>query len=70
MKIKDREKLFEELGKYFTDVSKLVLGGIVLSVIVNLPVHPWALLITGALATVLTGVTGFLFTYISFNKKQ
>lgn len=51
----------EQIGKYCLDVSKLVLGGSVISAIMKQDIHVWSIVFFGAIVVVIFAVTGFLF---------
>ncbi len=67
MKLKKRELLYQEAGKYFLDLSKLVFGGIILAEIMNLGINETAVFGIGALAVVILALFGF--HYYSKSKK-
>ena len=51
----------EQVGKYCLDVSKLVLGGTVISAIMKEDIHLWSVVLFGAAVVLIFAVTGFLF---------
>ena len=61
------KNLKKEIGKYFVDVSKLVVGGAVLSTVINMGALPKSrILISGlAIATVFA-----IFGFILLNEKE
>ncbi|MBQ9356804.1 MAG: ABC transporter permease [Prevotella sp.] len=67
MKLKKKELLYQEAGKYFLDLSKLVFGGIILAEIMNLNINDGAIFGIGGVAVV--GFALFGFHYYSKSKK-
>ena len=67
MKQKKKELLYQEAGKYFLDLSKLVFGGIILAEIMNLDIDGVAVFGVGGVAVV--GFALFGFHYYSKSKK-
>lgn len=67
MKLKKRELLYQEAGKYFLDLSKLVFGGIILAEIMNLGINETAVFGIGSIAVVILALFGF--HYYSKSKK-
>ena len=61
MKLKKRELLYQEAGKYFLDLSKLVFGGIILAEIMNLEINDEAMLIIGGVLVLVFGFIGYRF---------
>ena len=61
-----REKIWEQLGEYLIDISKLTFGGVVLSVILDISDNKPLVLIFGIFATIIIAVLGFLI----LNKKR
>ena len=60
----------KELGKYFVDISKLVLGGVVLATVLKIENFPKiVVIVTGILASLIFSILGFIIIKIS-NKKQ
>lgn len=60
MKKLDAE-LRKEIGKYFIDISKLVLGGVVLASVIKIEdISRIAILIVGILVTLITATIGFV----------
>jgi len=50
-----------EIGKYLLDVSKLVLGGVVLSTIFEIEdMSKWVILLVGFIITIFFAIIGFL----------
>jgi hypothetical protein len=71
MKRKTTELILLESGRYMLDMSKLVFGGVVLVVILQIEsLSNVVLLITGLLATVLTATFGMYLTSISQTNKK
>ncbi len=71
MNKKTRELVLIKSGDYMLDVSKLVFGGVVLVVILQIEsLSNIVLLITGMLATLLTAVFGMYLTSISQTNKK
>lgn len=60
-------KVKEKMGDYFLDISKLVLGGVILSSIVEEPINRWVLYCLGAFFLMLVG---FALISNSENKKK
>ena len=57
-----RKAVFEEIGKYFLDVSKLIFGGVILAGVMNLEVDKLVLFTIGGFAVLLSIIIGlFLF---------
>jgi hypothetical protein len=60
MKKLDNE-LRKEIGKYFIDISKLVLGGVVLASVIKIEdISRIAILLVGILVTLITATIGFI----------
>ena len=71
MNKKTKELVLIKSGEYMLDVSKLVFGGVVLVVILQIEsLSNVVLLITGLLATVLTATFGMYLTSISQTNKK
>ena len=72
MNKKTKELVLIKSGEYMLDLSKLVFGGIVLVVIMQIEsLSNRTLLVTGLLASVFTSVLGMLLvTFSQFNKKK
>ena len=71
MNKKTKELVLIKSGDYMLDVSKLVFGGVVLVVILQIEsLSNVVLLITGLLATLLTAVFGMYLTSISQTNKK
>ena len=51
----------EEIGKYCLDVSKLILGGVVIAAIMKQDIHLLSIVIFGSIAVVSFTLAGFLF---------
>ena len=56
----------KKLGDFFIDIAKLVFGGVVLSVILDLNIDKIAILSMGVLATTVLVILGF----VIYNKKK
>jgi hypothetical protein len=55
------KNLRKEIGKYFVDISKLVIGGAVLSTVIDMGVVPKSLiLITGVCIAISLAILGFI----------
>lgn len=52
--------LYEEVGKYLLDVSKLIFGGVILAGVMNLNVDKLVLFIVGGTSVVLSAILGFV----------
>ena len=61
MKKKKHELMYQEYGKYFLDMSKLIFGGVILAGIMNLGVNNALLLGSGFVVVVIFAVIGFGF---------
>lgn len=61
MKLKKRELMMQESGKYCLDMSKLIFGGVILAGIMNLGVDNVYLLGIGGLIVVFLMIIGFVF---------
>ena len=71
MNKKTKELVLIKSGDYMLDMSKLVFGGIVLVVILQIEsLSNIVLLVTGMLATLLTAVFGMYLTSISQTNKK
>ena len=53
-----RKAVYEETGKYFLDVSKLIFGGVILAGVMNLEMDKFVLFSIGGFTVVLTIVVG------------
>ena len=53
-----RKAVFEEIGKYFLDVSKLIFGGVILAGVMNLEVDKIVLFSIGGFAVIFTILVG------------
>ncbi len=58
MKPSQREKLFNEFGKYCLDLSKLVFGGVILAGIMQLNINQLWLFILGDIGSLLLMIAG------------
>lgn len=63
-------KVKEKMGDYFLDISKLVLGGVILSSIVEEPINRWVLYCLGAFFAFFLMLVGFALISNSENKKK
>ena len=71
MNKKTRELVLIKSGEYMLDMSKLVFGGIVLVVIMQIEnMSNQILLITGSIAVALTAILGLFFTSKSQSNKK
>ncbi|MBP3246856.1 MAG: ABC transporter permease [Prevotella sp.] len=61
MKLKKRELMMQETGKYCLDLSKLIFGGVILGSIMNLGVDSIYLFGVGGVWVVLLSIIGFVF---------
>jgi uncharacterized membrane protein YraQ (UPF0718 family) len=61
MKLKKRELMMQESGKYCLDMSKLIFGGVILAGIMNLEVDRIFLLGVGGLLVLFLMMLGFVF---------
>lgn len=57
---KTKHKLYLEISKYSLDVSKLIVGGVILSGIMGLSIDKNALIVFGVIAALLSGLFGLL----------
>lgn len=57
---KDKKTFGEQLGEYLVDVSKLIFGGVVLSMILEISHNKPVLLVIGAIATFGVATWGFI----------
>lgn len=48
-----------EMGKYLLDVSKLILGGVVLSSVLDLDANKWTLIAVGTIVSICIAAVGF-----------
>lgn len=60
----------QKVGDYFLDISKLVLGGVILSSIVKEPIERWVLYALGAFFSFFLMLIGFVLLNNSENKKK
>ena len=51
-----KKALFAEIGKYCTDISKLVFGGIILAGLMDLEINRLALILSGLAAGIVIGI--------------
>ncbi|MBR2618062.1 MAG: ABC transporter permease [Paludibacteraceae bacterium] len=71
MNKKTRELVLIKSGEYMLDISKLVFGGIVLVVIMQIEnMSNQILLISGSIAVALTAILGLFFTSKSQSNKK
>ena len=71
MKQKTKELVLIESGRYFLDMSKLVFGGLVLVVIMQLEnLSNMTLLIIGVITVLLSAIFGIFLTSKSQSNKQ
>ena len=71
MNKKTKELVLMKSGEYMLDMSKLVFGGIVLVVIMQIEnMSNQILLITGSIAVALTAILGLFFTSKSQSNKK
>ena len=56
---KDRQELYGRMSKYFEDISKLVVAGVVIAAIMKEPIGIWWLLGCG-------GTTAVFFLYLAW----
>lgn len=63
-------KLKERVGEFFFDISKLVIGGIILSSIVKEPINRWVIYSLGAFFSFFLILVGFALISNSENKKK
>ena len=61
MKLKKRELMMQESGKYCLDMSKLIFGGVILAGIMNLGVDRIFLIVVGGLLVLFLMMLGFVF---------
>ncbi|MDR3133255.1 MAG: hypothetical protein LBU42_04445 [Prevotellaceae bacterium] len=62
----ERKKIREKLGDFFIDIAKLVFGGVVLSIILDLEMNKMIVLSAGIITTASLAWLGF---YL-YNKKK
>lgn len=55
-----KKALYEEMGIYLLDVSKLIFGGVILAGVMNLEVDKVVLFLTGGFSVVLSVVVGLV----------
>ena len=71
MNKKTKELVLIKSGEYMLDVSKLVFGGVVLVVILQIVhISNYLLLVSGCIAVILTAVLGLFFTSKSQSSKK
>jgi hypothetical protein len=68
-KKKKAEILFDIIGKYCLDISKLVFGGVILAGVMNLDVNSYILFGIGSIVVALTAAVGIVFISLSNSKK-
>jgi hypothetical protein len=68
-KKKKGETLFDIIGKYGLDMSKLVFGGVILAGVMNLDANSYILFGTGSVVVALTAAVGIVFISLSNSKK-
>ena len=57
-----RKETKKEIGKYLTDVSKLIFGGMVLASVIKIDnVSKFSVMLIGVLVTIVFGIAGFYF---------
>lgn len=61
MKQRKKELMYQEYGKYFLDMSKLIFGGVILAGIMNLGVNNALLLGSGFVVVIIFAMIGFSF---------
>ncbi|MBR3521195.1 MAG: ABC transporter permease [Prevotella sp.] len=61
MKQRKKELMYQEYGKYFLDMSKLIFGGVILAGIMNLGVNNVLLLGSGFVVVIIFATIGFSF---------
>lgn len=64
-----KRESYKEAGKYCLDLSKLVLGGVIIAGIMRFDVDNTPLFLFGGLAVFLSAFVGFLFIRLSNLKK-
>lgn len=64
-----KKTLFAEIGKYCTDISKLVFGGIILAGLMDLEINRLVLILSGLAVVLIFAVAGVSFSVLSDNKK-
>ena len=69
MEKESKHILFSEIGKYCTDISKLVFGGVILAGIMKLDVNQVLLFGMGFAVVLIMVIAGIPFTILS-NKKS
>jgi hypothetical protein len=69
MEKESKHILFSEIGKYCTDISKLVFGGVILAGIMKLDVNRVLLFGMGFAVVLIMVIAGISFTILS-NKKS
>ena len=63
-----RKAIFAEMSKYCLDLSKLVVGGVILTAIMDLGVNQGSLILMGLFAVTMFMVIGLLMMYLTVNK--
>ena len=69
MDIEKRELLFDEIGKFFLDIAKLIFGGIILAGIMEIGVDKYLLFMIGGALTVIFAMAGLLLMILSKTKR-
>lgn len=59
-KVVAKKALYEELGKYLLDVSKLIFGGVILAGVMNLEVDKIVLFLVGGVSVVFSAIVGLV----------
>ena len=55
-----RKAVYEETGKYFLDVSKLIFGGVILAGVMNLEMDKFVLFLTGGASVLGSAIFGII----------
>ena len=55
-----RKAVFEEIGKYFLVVTKLVFGGVILAGVMNLELNKFVLFVAGGTSVLGSALFGFI----------
>ena len=63
-------KMKERTGNYFLDISKLIFGGIILSVIVSEPINRWVMYTLATFFSLFLMTMGFVILSNSDNKEK
>lgn len=59
-KVGVKKALYEEMGKYLLDVSKLIFGGVILAGVMNLEVDKIVLFLAGGVSVVFSAIVGLV----------